>query len=203
MRKIVSLLLTIALLSSCAADPESVTTPEKAIAQVIAPFAEGAITLTVQTSPYLNALDGIANSCTLLIIQAQHISTLKKLLTSRSGLKSLFSAAGARDDILKVDRYSAMPGQSITLHIDRNENTRFVAIVAGFYPFPQKQHMVLVAVPITTESQGWWHPIWEAKLSPMHLSLQLGTNSISKFTGAKPQSVSLNQNIVTPSGKGN
>ncbi|EPL4526982.1 type VI secretion system lipoprotein TssJ [Enterobacter asburiae] len=202
MHKITSLVLTATLLGGCAAAPSAITTPEQAIAQVSAPFSQGAITLEVQTSPDLNALEGIANSCTLLVIQAQHASTLNKLLSSPARLKSLFSAAGAQDEILKVDRYAAMPGQSTTLHIDRNENTRYVAIVAGYYPFPQKQHMVLVAVPVTTESQGWWHPTWKATLSPLNLSLLLGTNSINKFSGATQEPVSFTQNDITPSGKG-
>jgi type VI secretion system VasD/TssJ family lipoprotein len=202
MRKITSLVLTTTLLGGCAADPSAITTSEQAIAQVSAPFSQGAITLEVQTSPDLNALEGIANSCTLLVIQAQNASTLNKLLSSSVRLKSLFSAAGAQDEILKVDRYAAMPGQSTTLHIDRNENTRYVAIVAGYYPFPQKQHMVLVAVPVTTESQGWWHPTWKATLNPLNLSLLLGTNSINNFSGATPEPVSFTQNDVTPSGKG-
>lgn len=195
-------LLTTVLLCGCADEPSVIMSPEQAIAQVDAPFAEGAITLTVQTTPDLNALEGIANSCTLLVIQTQKASTLNKLLSSPSGLKTLFSAAGAQNEILKVDRYAAMPGQSTTLHIDRSENTRYVAIVAGYYPFPQKQHMVLVEVPISLESQGKWSPTWQAKLSPLNLSLQLGTNSINKFSGATPAPISFTQNDAIPSGKG-
>jgi hypothetical protein len=137
------------------------------------------------------------------VIQAQNVSTLSKLLSSPVGLKSLFSAAGAQDEILKVDRYAAMPGQSTTLHIDRNENTRYVAIVAGYYPFPQKQHMVLVAIPVATESQGWWHPTWKAKLSPLNLSLLLGSSSINNFSGAALEPLSLKQNRIMSSEEGN
>lgn len=194
--------LAAALLAGCAASPSAITTPSQAIAQIKAPFAEGAIALNVQTDPDLNSLQGIANSCTLLVVQAEKSSTLNKLLSTPTELKNLFSAAGAQDNILKVDRYSAMPGQSTTLHIDRSEKTRFIAIVAGYYPFPQKQHMVLVAVPVTTTSEGWWHPTWLAVLSPLSLVLRLGSNSISYFSGAAQMPISLTQNDAVPDGKG-
>ena len=178
--------LAVTLLYGCGAAPDTATSETQAIDQVETPFAQGEITLEVQTDPDLNALHGIANSCTLLVIQAQKISTLRKLLSSPSALKSVFSAAGAQDEILKVDRYPAMPGQRTTLHIDRSENSRYIAIVAGYYPFPQKQHMVLVAVPVDTQSHGWWQPVWHARLAPLSLKLLLGSDSISKLEGATP-----------------
>lgn len=192
------MLLLATLLNGCANDPNAITSEKQAIAQVAAPFAQGAIALDIQTDPDLNSLHGTANSCTLLVIQAEKAGILNKLLSSPFELKKLFSAAGAQDDILKVDRYAAMPGQSTTLHIDRSENSRYVAIVAGYYPFPQPQHMELVAVPVTTQSTGWWHLVWSAQLSPLTLKLRLGSNSISQFTGAKPETLALTSTDVTP-----
>lgn len=196
------LVLAAALLSGCATDPAKVMNEKQAIDQVTAPFAQGAITLDVQTDPDLNALNGIANSCTLLVIQAQQSSTLNKLLSSPFALKSLFSAAGAQDEILKVDRYPAMPGQSTTLHIDRSENTRYIAIVAGYYPFPQEQHMLLVKVPVTSSSTGWWNKTWQAQLSPLSLKLRLGSTSITQFSGATAQPLALTTHDAKPAVKG-
>ncbi|MEZ2578322.1 type VI secretion system lipoprotein TssJ [Buttiauxella ferragutiae] len=168
-------------LSGCSSHSSPALTKTQAIDQVASPFAQGAIILELLTDPDLNAWHDIANSCTLLVIQAQKASTLDKLLSDPFALKSLFSAAGAQNEILKVDRYAAMPGQNTTLHIDRSENTRYVAVVAGYYPFPKKQHMTIVAIPVTTESSGWWHPEWRAQLAPLTLSLRLGSDSITQL----------------------
>lgn len=180
------------LLCGCAQDSYFAATEQQAIKQVTAPYAQGAITLDIRTDPDLNALHDIANSCTLLVIQAQQASTLNKLLSNPFALKKLFSAAGAQDEILKVDRYAAMPGQRTTLHIDRSENTRYLAIVAGYYPFPQKQHMALVAIPVTTNASGWWRKSWQAQLSPVTLQVHLGSSSITQFAGADRQPIVLN-----------
>lgn len=190
--------LCAALLSGCAEESPAPATKQQAIDQVTAPFAQGAITLAIQTDPDLNAVHGIANSCTLLVIQAQQANTLSKLLSNPFALKSLFSAAGAQDEILKVDRYAAMPGQRTTLHIDRSENTRYLAVVAGYYPFPQKQHMALIRIPVTTESSGWWTPRWQAQLAPVTLSLHLGSNSMTQFTGAEREPLRLQNAAPAP-----
>ncbi|WP_312414924.1 type VI secretion system lipoprotein TssJ [Pseudescherichia sp.] len=193
----ISLIAT--LLSGCAASSSTTTTEQQAIDRVPTPFSQGAISLDIQTDPDLNAWHNMANSCTVLVVQAQKSSTLNKLLSSPFALKGLFSAAGAQDDILKVDRYAAMPGQRTTLHIDRSENTRYIAIVAGYYPFPKKQHMALVAIPVTSESTDWWHPVWHAQLTPLALQLRLGRDAITQLQGAPQIPVSLSQGDVAAS----
>jgi len=177
-------------LGGCSSDiPNTVSTEQQAIDQVAAPFSQGAITLNITAEPGLNAWNEIANSCTVLIIQAQKSSSLNKVLSNPAQLKSLFNGAGAEDDILKVDRYAAMPGQQTTLHIDRSENARQVAIVAGYYPFPKKQHMTLFSIPATTRSEGWWTKKWSAELAPLTLSITLGSQSITQIKGVQPEPV--------------
>lgn len=171
------------LLCGCSSEPSTtVSNKRHAIDHVNAPFSQSAITLNVTSEPGLNIWNEIANSCTLLVIQAQKDSSLKKVLTNPALLKSLFHGAGAEEDILKVDRYTMMPGQHITLHIDRSENARNVAIVAGYYPFPKKQHMAQVNIPVALNSSGWWTKKWTAQLSPLILDITLGSQSITQLT---------------------
>jgi len=172
------------LLGGCSGEQANnkVSPEQQAVDQVTAPFAQGAIALNITAEPGLNSWNEIANSCTLLVIQAQKASSLNKILSNPAQLKSLFNGAGAEDDILKVDRYAAMPGQQTTLHIDRSENTRKVAIVAGYYPFPKKQHMGMVSIPVTLTSTGWWTKKWSAQLSPLILNVRLGSQSITELT---------------------
>lgn len=186
------LFITSHLLGGCSSDQPNnkVSAKQQAVDQVAAPFAQGTITLNITTEPGLNSWNEIASSCTVLVIQAQKASSLNKLLSNPAQLKSLFNGAGAEDDILKVDSYAAMPGQRTTLHIDRSENTRKVAIVAGYYPFPKKQHMAIVGIPVTLTSTGWLTKTWSAQLSPLMLNVTLGGQSITQLTtNSSPQDV--------------
>lgn len=170
------------VLAGCSFDNVNTTsTEQQAINEVKAPYMQAAITVNISATPDLNALDDIANSCSFLVIQAQKSSTLDKILNNPSQLKTLFSG-GSEDDILKIDQYSVMPSQQTTLHIDRIENTRYIAIVAGYYPFPKKQHMSIVRIPVTTASKGFWTKSWYAEMAPLIINVTLGSQSITNLT---------------------
>lgn len=171
------------LLFGCSLKTVGEATEQLAITRVNAPFAPGSITVAVQGDPDLNSLKGIANSCTILIIQSQEVDTLRTVLSDQIALKSLFNGNGTQNDILKVDYYAAMPGQNTTLHIDRSENARFFAIIAGYYPFPKRQHMVLAKIPVETTRFGLLIHHWKAELMPIKLKLRLGGSSIISIDG--------------------
>lgn len=155
---------------------------------VSAPFASGAVTLKLNAYPDLNQVSGMANSCTLLFLQAKDDASLDQVLASPAMLKALFAGSGASAEngngLLQVDRYTLMPGQSSTLHIDRVMSTRSVAIVAGYYPFPDKKHMLRFSVPIKRYTTGWWNRVEHAELLPLAISATLGRQSFVSVTPA-------------------
>lgn len=170
------LLLVSQVLSGCSS-PDN-TAREEAVEKVSAPFANGAITIQLRAEPKLNLVNGMPNSCMVLLLQAKDKAALDKILSNPIELKSLFSGAGGESDVLQVDRYPMMPGQTNTMHIDRAMNTRHVALVAGYYPFPTKQHIVILDVPVETHSTGWWSTKWHASLTPIIMTVTLGSESI-------------------------
>ncbi|PBI77985.1 putative component of type VI protein secretion system [Rahnella sp. BIGb0236] len=170
------LMLAVMLLAGCATDNDEGR--QKAVGEVSAPFANGAITLQLRAEPGLNSLNDMPNSCTVLLLQTKDKPALDKTLGNPATLKSLFAGAGSEGGVLQVDRYVMMPGQTNTVHIDRAQDTRNVALVAGYYPFPVKKHMVSAEVPVAAESTGWWEPVWQAHLTPLTLSVTLGSESI-------------------------
>lgn len=193
MKVFTSLLLFPLFLFLCAcADYRSKPQERLDARPMTAPFAAGAITLNVTAEPGLNTWNWMANSCTLLVIQAQDTSSLKTLLSNPTQLKNAFAGTVDMDGLLKVDRYAAMPGQLATLHIDRSENTRQLAIVAGYYPFPKKQHMVMLAIPVISYRQGWWVPADELTLAPLTIDITLGSRSITRLNGANIEPTSPN-----------
>lgn len=190
------ILFTLASLIGCTSNTKVESSLQKTIEQIDAPFAQSAVIIEISTDTDLNSLNGIANSCTILVIQAQKIATLNKILSNPFKLKSIFGSGGAQNDILKVDRYSAMPGQRTTLHIDRSQNTHYIAFVAGYYPFPKKQHMAIFAIPVTTKETGWLHSKLSTQLSSLKLRLRLGSDSISQLEGAKQVPITYTDNNI-------
>ncbi|EPE4188400.1 type VI secretion lipoprotein TssJ [Yersinia enterocolitica] len=179
----ISLILSIFLISGCA-KPEKFS-EEEALKAVTAPYAGGAITVQLRAEPTLNTVNGLPNSCTVLLLQAKDKASLNKILSNPAVLKGLFSGIGAEGTLLQVDRYTMMPGQDNTLHINRAQNTRSVALVAGYYPYPMKQHRVLVDIPVKSVKSGWWKPEWSASLEPLNITVTMGSDRISRLEKAQ------------------
>jgi len=190
-------LLCALLLAGCGSNSDEAR--QQSIRAVPAPFANSAITLNLRAEPCLNSVNELPSSCTVLLIQAKDKPSLDKALNNPILVKGLFAGAGSEGDILQLDRYVMMPGQTNILHIDRAQNTRNVALVAGYYPFPAKQHMFTAEIPVETQSCGWWSTVWHSTLAPITLSMVLGSESIinaseSKTTeSSSPKTASIQQ----------
>ncbi|MGT3194322.1 type VI secretion lipoprotein TssJ [Yersinia enterocolitica] len=165
-------------LTGCTSGTTSDEERAKAINDMAMPFSSSAISLHINPSVKLNSWNDIPNSCTLLIVQAKEKRILQNIMDNPAVIRQLFEGAGTYDGILKIDRYVAMPGQNTTLHIDRSENTRYVSIIAGYYPFPTKQHMLLLDIPITVTKQGWWREKWSADLAHLNTKIFLEQEKI-------------------------
>lgn len=151
---------------------------QSAIEQASATFASDAINIDLIADPQLNAFNRVPNSCTVLIIQAERREQLDGLLNNPTLLRNLFARAGGSENILKLDSYVMMPGQRVTLHLDRVEQTRYVALIAGYYPLPNERHARVFSIPLELTSQGWWNKRWQANFIPINIEITLGEASI-------------------------
>lgn len=195
MPRVIILIMLVLFLAACAGNENQVQSEEQAIKQPNTPFSPAAIRLNITADPEMNSWNHHANSCTLLIVQSEKVSSLNALISDQVLLRTLFSGSGAMNDILRVDHYAAMPAQQTTLHIDRNENVRYVAIIAGYYPFPKKQDIALYAIPLETTHSGFWNKKWRAELKTLAINISLGAQSAS-FSGISKQPVAPDQNNI-------
>ncbi|EFN2497843.1 type VI secretion system lipoprotein TssJ [Escherichia coli] len=150
-----------------------------AINNLHANFASSSVIIHLSPQPDLNARDGLPNSCAVLIIQSGKKQTLRELMENPVMVKQLFNDAGSMNDILKVDRYFAMPGQKATLHIDRSENARYVGIIAGYYPFPSEQHTLIFDIPVNVVEHGLFSKTLSASLGILETSIILKKEQIT------------------------
>ncbi|BDY37302.1 TPA: type VI secretion lipoprotein TssJ [Escherichia coli] len=171
-------LLLIAIFITACSDKYSEQDKIQAINNVDAPFAAGALTFQISSDTDLNSLNGVSNSCSLLFLQASDKKTLQEIMYNPVLIKQFFIGVGKADGILKIDKYIAMPGQDITLHLDRSEGAKYVGIIAGYYPFPGKQHMLLLDIPVDVTEQGWWKKSLHTSLSPLFKKISMGKESI-------------------------
>ncbi|WP_208463989.1 type VI secretion lipoprotein TssJ [Escherichia coli] len=172
------LLIAIVFITACS-DKYSEQDKMQAIINVDAPFGAGLLTFQISPDTQLNSLNEISNSCALLFLQASAKKTLQDLMNNPVLIRQFFNGSGKVDGILKVDKYIAMPGQDITLHIDRSEGAKYIGVIAGYYPFPGKQHMLLLDIPVDVVEEGWWNKSLYASLLPLFKHISMGKESIS------------------------
>ncbi|MFP2505020.1 type VI secretion lipoprotein TssJ [Buttiauxella gaviniae] len=182
------LILFMPFLASCSLDG---TKRQLALESVTAPYAAGAVNIQLIAEPGLNAWKGMSNSVAILVIQASNETYLENILSDKTELRALFNGAATRDKPLKIDRYMLMPGQQHTLHIDRAESARQVAVVAGYYPFPGPGHITRFSVPVSAYKKQWWNNDWQAKLTPLRVAITMGNSSIVQISGAENLHVNL------------
>ena len=145
-------------------------------------YAEAGIVVNVKTEPTLNAWKGLANSVLLLILQARDKHTLNTLVASEKPTRALFSGAALPPKILAIDRFTALPGQQATLHVNRVENARYVAVIAGYYPAPGAQQAAVVAVPVEIK-RSWFG--WKVAIETLRFSTLWGERALVKLEGAQ------------------
>ncbi|MCW7762724.1 type VI secretion lipoprotein TssJ [Photorhabdus luminescens] len=174
------ILAVILLINGCS---HSISNDEKrlqAIEQAKPVYASNAIRLKITAVPQLNVFNNMSNSCTILIVQAEKREQLDKLLANSALLRNLFAGTGATEQILQLDNYVMMPGQSVSLHIDRAEQARYIALIAGYYPAPDSTHTRVLSLPLRLEQHGWWNSSWNAEFIPMSINLTLGRYAITR-----------------------
>ncbi len=176
-----SLMIVIFSITSCSTNAKNNPDREKAISEVKSVFSPAAITLQVTADSGLNAWNDISNSCTLLIIQSADKQSLQNIMSDVSLIKRLYNNGGTSEGILKLDKYTAMPGLKSTIHIDRSERTRYVGVIAGYFPFPGSQHMLTFDIPVKVSAEGWFNKTWSASLAPLNKNIFLGKDSVKSI----------------------
>lgn len=176
--KHVGMLLVLALVITGCSSPSINEERQRAIETARAIYASNAIRLRIAAEPQVNAFNNMANSCTVIIVQAQNREWLDKLMANPVLLRNLFSGAGAAEGLLQLDSYVMMPGQTVSLHIDRAQQARYVAVIAGYYPAPDNTDTRIYPLPLSLSQEGWLHTHWRAKYIPMCVTLTLGRQTI-------------------------
>lgn len=176
--RLLVILVLMANVTGCNSSYSTEQQRQTAIEQASATFASDAINIDMIADPQLNAFNRVPNSCTVLIIQAERRDQLESLLNNPALLRNLFARAGGSENILKLDSYVMMPGQRVTLHLDRVEQARYVALIAGYYPLPNERHTRIFSIPLELSSQGWWNKRWQAHFIPINIEITLGEATI-------------------------
>lgn len=148
----------------------------------------GALTVKYSATERLNRLDGVSHAMLLVVYHMRDRAALDQLAGHEDGMRTLLAGEMFDDAVMSVRKHYIQPGADGTLLLERPENGRFVAIVAG-YAEPSARTSLYVA----EYGLGQWYapgttPMHRRKAMytplPMHLLVALDEQSMSvKNTG--------------------
>ena len=148
-------------------------------------YEKDAIRIHLSADIQLNLYEGTPHPLVICFYQLGDPNTFNQLTGDNEGLYRLLECSRFDTSVVSSKRMIVHPGQDLTFTLDRAEQAKYVAVVAG-YSIIQKEGMVsLFEVPVTVERKGC---LWLTKVSrpdALHISLILGSLQIQKTGGER------------------
>lgn len=135
----------------------STTTPKVGMDGWI--FDPGALQMRVVAAPQLNQYHDRSHSLVLRVVQLADKKPFDDRRTTSFGLQEMLTVnAFDPTAVLSVNEYSLLPGADQMISLDRQQNVRYVGIVAGFYGLDGRRVTRIVPIPAmddTPASSAW------------------------------------------------
>lgn len=111
-------------------------------------FEAQSIEINFKASTGLNFYDDEPHSLVVSVYQLSDPNKFSSYLTSREKLNEIMDTYRFDPSVTSFDQIFLQPGQQITVRLDRSENSRYVAIVAGYYQSDPDQSTRLFEIPV-------------------------------------------------------
>jgi len=121
-------------------------------------FEPSAIKLRIVTTPELNSFEKRPHALLLKVFQLSDPKAFKDRRALGFGLQEMLQNDTFDPSVLAVSQFSLLPGADQVVTVDRQLNTRYVAVVAGYYGLDGKMVARIVPVPVMNDSvqgSGW------------------------------------------------
>lgn len=169
-RKIFSVFITLHLLS-CAVKPEPAPVWD---------FAPDGIEINYQADQKLNIYNEKAHTLVMVVYQLVGLDAFNELIKDEEGLKKLLQAGRFDPSVVSANKYIIQPGEKNTLNFDRQEKTRWVGIIGGYYGLIPGDVNCLFEVPYSIEKKGRIRRKKLARIEHLVINIVLGPQAIQK-----------------------
>lgn len=142
----------------------------------------GALSINLLAEENLNSFDGTPHALVLNIYHLEDRAFFDQLASNSEGVRKLLGRDATDTSIKAVRQLFIQPGTHSVLNIERSENGRYVAIVAGFDSMDPARSIFVSSYGIghykqkkgaLAKSQDMFSPL------PLNLIVHLGPNSMS------------------------
>jgi type VI secretion system VasD/TssJ family lipoprotein len=163
---------------------------------------EDAIEVKFVASSELNSFSQRAHTLTVKVVQLTELSGLNTLLQTPDGITQVLShPVEMIPNAVISETYVLAPSQTVTYHFAREENSKYIAVVAGFAELAKKSSVKIIPISIQAIPQKPIEAEWtildqltmgyfvEKELQPdvirpskIKLNIRLGESGITRFS---------------------
>lgn len=161
--------LAVLLLTACASQP--LPAPDWT-------YQKDAITIHLMADSKLNYDDGVPHTLLVCIYQLKDPNAFNQLSEDTDGIYKLLECGLFDSGVATAKRAIMNPGQDIKMVLDRAEDAKYVAIVAGYYVLQKDRMIRLFDIPVEVESSGFIKKTKVQKPGNMNIELHLGPSQI-------------------------
>jgi len=146
-------------------------------------YEKDAIKLQITADPLLNLDNGKAHTLYVCIYQLKDPNGFNQLSGDQSGLYKLLDCKLFDTGVASSKRLIINPGKDSTLVMDRAENAKYLAVVAGYYGIVKERITRLVKIPVVIEKKGFFLKSKKQKPGFLDITLVLGSEQIDEIKG--------------------
>jgi len=146
-------------------------------------YEKDAIKLQVIADPRLNLDDEKAHTLHVCVYQLKDPNGFNQLSGDQSGLYKLLDCKLFDQSVAASKRLIVHPAEDITLALDRAENAKYLAVVAGYYDIVKERITRLIEIPVVIEEKGFFSKEKKQKPGILDVKLFLGPQQIDKIEG--------------------
>jgi type VI secretion system VasD/TssJ family lipoprotein len=146
-------------------------------------YEKDAIKMQIAADPMLNLDNGKAHTLYVCIYQLKDPNGFNQLSGDPSGLYKLLDCKLFDRGVASARRLIVNPGKDNTLMMDRAENAKYLAVVAGYYGIVKERITRLVKIPVVIEEKGFFLKSKKQKPGLLDITLVLGSEQIDEIKG--------------------
>ncbi len=146
-------------------------------------YEKDAIKLQVIADPMLNLDEGKAHTLHVCVYQLKDPNAYNQLLNDQSGLYKLLDCKLFDQGVAASKRLIVHPGENTTMILDRAEDAKYLAVVAGYYDISKERITRLVEIPVIIEEKGFISKERRKIPGLLDVKLLLGPQQIEKIEG--------------------
>jgi type VI secretion system VasD/TssJ family lipoprotein len=169
------LLLSVFLICSCRPKP---VPPPPVVPVLKYKYEKDAIHLNLRSDLKLNFYEGMPHTLQVCVYQLKDPNAFNQYANDEDGLYQLLECSLFDVAALSSKRLTLHPGQDLEVSLDRAEEAKYVAVVAGYYQVRKEGITRLFEIPVVEKTMGAKNEITYQEIGLLDIELVLGPQQI-------------------------